>query len=208
MNRIGASAAGLTRLALSARPPAPPDSGTSTPAGRPRCVGGKHGKQGAPHHNEEPHIDKGDNASGDEYRNDSHRDDLPPQLRSIRLSKSRSPCANSRQGPWPSCGGAGVPFTGTRQTPDHLYGGPSRAAYKAGLTRPKGRSDRPNLRADRIGPPDRKRPPDRIRPPVQAGPGAQPPAEQAGLRVPNRPGYASPEDSSSAPSPGDRSPPP
>jgi hypothetical protein len=76
----------------------------TTPAGRLRFVDGKHGKQGPPHHNEESQKYKGDNASSDEYRNDSHRDDLHPHVQSTLVVLESAPCqAHTRDlGPFPA----------------------------------------------------------------------------------------------------------
>ena len=44
---------------------------------------GKHDKQEPHNHKEEPHIYKGHHADSNEYRNDSHRDNLHPPVRSV-----------------------------------------------------------------------------------------------------------------------------
>lgn len=53
----------------------------TAPAGRLRLEG-THDKPGGPHYKEEPEIYKANNAGSNEYRNDSHRDNLHLPLRS------------------------------------------------------------------------------------------------------------------------------
>ena len=76
----------------------------ATPAGRLRSDG-RHGKPGSPHHQEEPQIDKGDNADGNEHRNDSHRDYLHPPVQSTPIRFRVGTLSGAYQGRWPPLAG-------------------------------------------------------------------------------------------------------